>query len=86
MQWRGSKALVLLDEFEKHITKRLLECREEAETNMGGLFREIKPSDRPTEVIVDRNLRPCDCCGAHMEAGCGKKCPGCGWISPCSVE
>lgn len=94
MTWRGARAEVLLDGFEKYITKVLLDCREEAETSMEGVTRPHAgvEQDKPTEVILkkdlveDKDLRPCDCCGTKMKKGCAEKCPNCSWISPCSIE
>jgi hypothetical protein len=86
MTWRGSIALILLDEFEKHITRVLLTRREAAETSM---VAPTKPAERPTEEIPQEDLekkRPCDNCGAHMQVGCGQKCGNCGWVAPCSIE
>ena len=94
MTWRGARAEVLLDEFERHITKVLLDCREEAETYTDGVARPHASveQDKPTEVILkkdlieDDDLRPCDNCGAQMKRGCAERCPNCKWISPCSTE
>jgi len=91
MTWRGSKALILLDEFEKYVTKRLLEERESADTDMGSTPKpkECASQEAPTEVLsVEdlKDLRPCDCCGTHMKVGCGEICPNCRWVAPCSIE
>lgn len=91
MTWRGARAEVLLDEFEKHITKVLLDCREEAETSMGGVAgpHACVGQDKPMEEILKKDLdcvRSCDNCGALMKAGCGEICSNCGWASPRSIE
>lgn len=89
MTWSGARAEVLLDEFEKHITRVLLDCREEAETTTDGVMGLEEPREPPMEVILKKDLkdlRPCDNCGVYMKAGCGETCPNCKWVSPCLIE
>lgn len=89
MEWTGDIALLLLDEFERYVTKRLLECREMASTDMSGPERPPLRVKRPTEVVLKeqkQDMRECDCCSAPMRAGCNQKCPQCGWVAPCSIE
>jgi len=88
MVWRGGKALLLLDEFEKYVTKRLLEERECADTSLDEKQKAII-QERPTEAIPVEDMkdkRPCDCCGTPMKIGCGEICPNCKWVAPCSTE
>jgi len=94
MTWSGSKALVLLDEFEKYITQRLLECRGDAVT----VTAKSEPVDRHAPYVVKAaplpvanlqdadpsKLRECDQCNSIMKVGCGAVCPSCKWVAPCT--
>lgn len=89
MTWRGDAALVLLDEFERHVTAVLLSKREDAETDMDAADHLLVNPPKPMADAITpdpKDMRPCDQCGSSMRAGCGAVCPNCKWMAPCSID